>query len=135
MKNKSTIILIIISLIASFTYFFDVGKNNDDFYIEANKIDIQNYNNIVKNKEIKNQNENDTTLIIDNEKETKTLININTADKETLNSLPGIGDVISNNIIEYRENISLFYKIEDIKNVKQIGDKKYEKIKHLITVN
>lgn len=65
----------------------------------------------------------------------KDLININKADKETLKIIPGVGDAIAQNIIDYRENISLFYSISDIKNVDKIGEKLFQKIKNFITVD
>lgn len=58
-------------------------------------------------------------------------ININTCTKESLISLPGIGEVTAEKIINYREENS-FNTIEDIKNVSGIGDKKFEAIKDLI---
>lgn len=61
-------------------------------------------------------------------------ININTCSKSELVSLPGIGDVIADRIIEYRAT-NPFRTIEDILNVSGIGEKKYEGIKELITVN
>ena len=44
-------------------------------------------------------------------------------------------ETIAKDIIYYRENISKFKSIEDIKKVKRIGEKTYEKIKNLITIN
>lgn len=61
-------------------------------------------------------------------------VDINNCDKEALLSLPGIGEVIAGRIIDYRE-INKFKTIEDIKSVSGIGDKKFEGIKELITVN
>ena len=61
------------------------------------------------------------------------LININTASIPELTSLNGIGEVLAVNILEYREK-NPFTKIEDIKNVKGIGNFVYEKIKDFITV-
>ena len=61
-------------------------------------------------------------------------IDINNCEKESLLSLPGIGDVIADRIIDYRQT-NKFKTIEDIKNVSGIGDKKFEGIKELITVN
>jgi competence protein ComEA len=61
-------------------------------------------------------------------------VDINNCNKEALLSLPGIGDVIAGRIIDYRE-INKFKTIEDIKSVSGIGDKKFEGIKELITVN
>lgn len=66
--------------------------------------------------------------------ESNNLININTATKEELMSLEGIGDAKANNIIEYRTLKGNFSSIEDIKNVSGISDTIYEKIKNNITV-
>lgn len=60
------------------------------------------------------------------------LININTAAKEELTTLNGIGDVIAERIIEYRSGNS-FKNKEDIMSVKGIGSGTYEKIKDDIT--
>jgi competence protein ComEA len=60
-------------------------------------------------------------------------ININTASKEELESLEGIGSSKADSIIEYREK-NTFISIEDIKNVNGIGDSLYEKIKDIIEV-
>ena len=61
-------------------------------------------------------------------------VNINKATQSELENLPGIGEAMANRIIEYREQNGKFQKIEDLKNVKGIGDAKFEKIKELITV-
>ncbi len=62
------------------------------------------------------------------------LVNINTADAQQLQALPGIGPAISERIIQYRQAHGPFKTTEDIKKVQGIGDKKYEAIKDLITV-
>lgn len=62
-------------------------------------------------------------------------ININTATKEELQTLPGIGPVTAERIIEFRENKGSFKKIEDIMNVPRIGPKMFEQIKDKITVD
>lgn len=61
-------------------------------------------------------------------------VNINTADAEKLKSLPGIGDVSAQNIIDYREKNGGFSAPEEIKNVTRIGDKIYERIADMIEV-
>ena len=62
------------------------------------------------------------------------LVNINTADKTTLISLPSIGEKTAEKIIQYRETNGNFKSIDDIKNINGIGEKKFEQIKDLITV-
>ena len=61
-------------------------------------------------------------------------ININTATQEELESLPGIGEATALKIIDYRNKSGKFSKIEDIKEVRGIGENKFEKIKDLICV-
>ncbi|MGB9695707.1 MAG: ComEA family DNA-binding protein [Ignavibacteria bacterium] len=61
-------------------------------------------------------------------------ININTATKDELIKLPGVGPSTAEKIIEYREKINGFKKIEDIMKVKGIGQKKFEKMKPYIFV-
>jgi competence ComEA-like helix-hairpin-helix protein len=61
------------------------------------------------------------------------LVNINTAGKDELKSLTGIGDVMAERIIEYR-SVSLFKSKEDIMSVKGIGTATFNKIKDSITV-
>jgi len=61
-------------------------------------------------------------------------ININTADYELLQYITGVGQAVAQRIIDYRNSVSLFYQIEDIKNVSGIGDATFEKMKDEITV-
>lgn len=72
------------------------------------------------------------TLTTTSTQEESGKININTCSKGDLMSLPGIGDVLADRIIEYRTTNG-FKTVEDIKNVSGIGDKKFEAIKDLIT--
>lgn len=62
------------------------------------------------------------------------LININTAGKEELMNLSGIGEGKAAAIIEYRETNGSFQSVEDIKNVSGIGDATFQKIKEAITI-
>lgn len=57
------------------------------------------------------------------------LINLNTATRPELISLPGIGESIADKIISYRESNKKFSKAEDIMNVSGIGKKKFDKLK------
>lgn len=60
-------------------------------------------------------------------------VNLNTATKKELMTLDGIGDKKAEEIIKYREKTP-FQKIEDLKNIKGIGDKLFDKIKDKIEV-
>ncbi len=60
--------------------------------------------------------------------------NINTATKEELASLPLIGEVMADRIINYRKVNGKFKDKSQIQNVNGIGKSKYEKIKDIITV-
>ncbi len=61
-------------------------------------------------------------------------VNINEATQTELENLPGIGPSIASRIIEYREQNGKFQKIEDLQNVKGIGDAKYANIKDYVIV-
>ena len=61
-------------------------------------------------------------------------VNINTATKEELDTLPGIGESTANKIINYREENGKFKSIEEIKEVSGMGDSKFEQIKDLIEI-
>lgn len=61
-------------------------------------------------------------------------VNINTASREELMSLRGIGESRAEDIIRYREKYGGFQSIEDIMNVSGIKDAAFEKIKDSITV-
>lgn len=62
-------------------------------------------------------------------------IDLNTATTEDLDTLPGIGMVRAQDIIRYREEHGFFNNINELKNVKGIGDSTFEQIKDLVTVN
>ena len=62
-----------------------------------------------------------------------TKININTASVEELQTLKGIGPATAKSIILYREEYGAFSAIEEIMNVKRIGEKTFAKIKERIT--
>ncbi|APZ48994.1 hypothetical protein BW721_04460 [Jeotgalibaca sp. PTS2502] len=62
-------------------------------------------------------------------------ININTADTSQLQELNGIGQKKAEMIIQYREDVGLFSKIEDLMNVSGIGSKTFEAIADKITIS
>lgn len=60
-------------------------------------------------------------------------INVNTASKEELMALPGIGPTLAQRILTYRLENGPFSRAEDLQEVKGIGEKTLDKIKDLIT--
>lgn len=86
------------------------------------------------NESISSDKDNSNQTINDDKKDSNTsLININTATKEELMTIPNIGESKADKIIEYR-NKDKFEKIEDILNVSGIGESIFEKIKTYIKV-
>lgn len=61
-------------------------------------------------------------------------VNINTATKEQLMTLNGIGEVKAAAILEYRRENGSFYTVDELMNVKGIGEKTLEKIRGNITL-
>lgn len=113
-------------------------SDGDKIYIpsvseEKNSENNNNNINTNSNSSGKGQNvktdRNNVSIMENNSK-----ININTANMSELKQITGIGESTANKIIDYRENVGKFKKIEDIKEVKGIGDAKYESLKNKITI-
>jgi competence protein ComEA len=126
-------------------------KLTDEMYIVVYTEDeIYNYkNNNDKTEEIIcasfecvcPDTKNDACIVSDDSKNTSSKneektgkVSINSASKDELMSLSGIGDAKADAIIKYRDENGGFKAIEDIKNVSGIGDSVYEKIKDNITL-
>lgn len=98
-------------------------SDGDKIYIPNREEEKQ-----IETTEVK-RNNTGTVKITKNSK-----ININKASITELKQITGIGESTANKIIDYRDNVGKFKKIEDIKEVKGIGDSKYESIKDKITI-
>ncbi len=61
-------------------------------------------------------------------------VNLNTASKDELVALPGIGPAKAQAIIDYRKTHGAFKSVEELKDVKGIGAKRYEKLKGEFTI-
>ena len=107
---------------------------------DGQKIYIPNKNEkisqyiIGKNGETMNDNSANTGNESTSYNKEEAKVNINTASQAELDSLPGIGPALAQRIIYFRVENGNFNSIEDIQNVKGIGDSKYEDIKDKIVV-
>jgi competence protein ComEA len=69
-----------------------------------------------------------------NNKPRAATVNINTANEKELDALPGIGPALAKRIVEYRQANGGFGNIEEIRKVRGISGKKFEKIKDMLTI-
>ncbi|MDU5807766.1 MAG: helix-hairpin-helix domain-containing protein [Finegoldia magna] len=83
---------------------------------------------------LQNHNTENSQIVTLKDNNSTNLVNINTADSNKLQTLPGIGPSKAKKIIEFREK-NQFKKIEELKNVDGIGEKTFESLKSLITID
>lgn len=117
----------------------DLSKINLAYTLEdGQKIYIPFIGEAIENSEeqeyITSNFGNNSSIIQDNNKGESGKVNINTANQTELETLPGIGTATAEKIIDYRNKNGKFSTIEDIQNVKGIGQAKYENIKENICV-
>ena len=61
-------------------------------------------------------------------------INVNTADVDTLTELPGVGHAIAQRIVEYRKEHGPFKSVDELLNVRGIGDRSLARMRDRVTV-
>lgn len=122
----------IIDLAGGFTKDADTKSVNLAMKLKDEmKIFIPSKNEISK---LQNHNTENSQIVTLKDNNSTNLVNINTADSDKLQTLPGIGPSKAKKIIEFREK-NQFKKIEELKNVDGIGEKTFESLKSLITIN
>lgn len=121
-SDNSEKVLIITALV-----MFAVLIGYNAFFIPPISENIQISGDIIKDQETSEENS-------ESSKNKTGLININTASKDELTELTGVGPKIAERIIEYRKTHGGFSSKEEILNVKGIGEKIFEKFKDYITV-
>ena len=65
----------------------------------------------------------------------KGLLNLNRATEEDFDALPGIGPRLAERILEYRKSAGAFHSLDELRAVKGIGKKTFERIRPLVTVS
>ncbi len=125
------------------TYYINLSKKVFDemVIIIYTKSEVTNYqkkinNDITTTKKLQENNNNDALVPIPNtiSEPTSNIININSATLDQLMTLSGIGETKAQDIIIYRNQNNGFKSIDEIKNVKGIGDSTFAKIKDYITI-
>jgi len=110
---------------------------SDEEVLNSNVKEIETVFKVIEKEcvcpNIKNDSCINTELDNEQNDENNVLININTGTLEELMSIPNLGEVKAQSIIEYRTE-NRFNSIEDIMNVSGIGEKLFEKIKTYITI-
>ena len=86
------------------------------------------------NQKDNNSLKNDACIVNNTEENINSKISLNSATKEELMTLSGIGEAKAEDIIDYRNKNGGFKNIEEIKNIKGIGDSMFDKIKDHITI-
>jgi competence protein ComEA len=153
-RTEILVIIFLISLfIVGYVYveLIKPGKTPDNKFVDYSREDsLFNYYNKLDfsddadNSETMNRQKirneilelNDTIAYVSNDTEPlkEKSINLNTADIEELTRLPGIGEKTAEKIIELRTERGNFKKIEELMDVKGIGEVKFNKIKNFLYI-
>ena len=127
--NKATLVAFVIMMITLLLSLFQIiSTSNLDMEVTA-KVYSSSVNSNNLQESLQNESSDEMQAPMEDDP-----ININTATLELLMQLKGIGDTKAAAIIEYREQNGGFNKIEDIMNVKGIGERIFAAIKDSIKV-
>lgn len=131
MKNSAATVLICITLaFAAFVAGFYLGKNDTE-----TKVEISGLSTTTPAGPASPTVPKDGTVPAPTaDTQTQFPININTATLEQLDLIPGIGPVLAQRILDYREEIGQFHHVEELLDVSGIGEKTLANMLQYITV-
>ena len=144
-KQAVNILLSVTMLFCAFLSGFFFGRNYNNAPIQVSKVMTQTEDSVPAPEPDNSLPAlSETTLPQEtippaasaekNQNPTSGLININTATAAQLETLPGIGEVIAQRIIDYRTAHGPFQSVYALTNVKGIGEKRLANLIHLITI-
>lgn len=111
----------------------------DSIFFSEEKNDTNNSELLNKNVDYKQEvfdfNKQSFNNVYNKQLPAEKIINLNKATKQELMNLPGIGEKTAENIIELRDQLTKFRKLEDLLKVKGIGSKKLDKIKKYLYID
>lgn len=122
-KPRLQILILITCVFAAFLSGFFVGRNFDRTPVQIRTLPAPTQSAAAE-----------PAVQADAAPEQAGIININTATAEQLQTLPGIGQVLAQRIIDYRDTYGPFGSIGELANVSGLGEKKLEAIWDLVTI-
>ena len=128
-KKLSDEMIIIVYTKTELSTYYKKNNNRNAVCASLECVCIDDYNDACISKESSNKSNSKTD---NTTKSTNSKVSINTASKEELMSLSGIGESKAEKIITYKNDNGKFNSIEDLKKVSGIGDSIFEKIKDKI---
>ncbi|MDN5940422.1 MAG: helix-hairpin-helix domain-containing protein [Nitrospira sp.] len=75
-----------------------------------------------------------TSTILASKRPHQGLLDLNRATSQDFDALPGVGPKLAERILEYRQSVGVFRSLDELREVKGIGKKKFEQIRPLVTV-
>lgn len=130
-KKLSDEMIIIVYTKTELSTYYKKNNNRNAVCASLECVCIDDYNDACISKKSANKSNSKTD---NTTKSTNSKVSINTATKEELMTLSGIGESKAEKIITYRNDNGNFNSIEDLKKVSGIGDSIFEKIKDKITL-